>query len=312
MSKSSVPNPLLRYSAERLLFEANPKGTPYFRDTHFNKMIFLTYEGLKEQGIDIKLPYSWYKHGTLIHRNTFYSSVGHPVDYYISKSKNNSTRKISNLPKFQFESDIRDTIDDVIIKVVSKYKTNSRYFKKGYIDQLLDDDYSYAPYEYQRIFKRGFEKYLIDFKTPALKKIRRHSSFTSDDVELINTYLDELLCVFPDDFDNLRDSYFDWDDTIRMYLDCDQDLFLKNVEYFWEIFSKHLRIYHSENISQLLIIKWESKLNTEEYPSFENHLCNERKRLLEVWDSNINLNENTTNIVKKVNKIAFEGAVEGK
>lgn len=308
MVKNLVNNPLLKYSAEKLLHEANPKGQPYFKDTHFNKMIFLVYKSLKEQGIDIELPYCWYKHGTLIHRDTFYYGVGLPIGYYISKN-NNSTRAFSHIPKSDLKSSIRQIIDEVVLAVISNFKKNDKYFVKGYLAPLLDADYSYAPYEFQRIFKRGFEKYLNDFKTPVRKQIPRHLSLSTHEVRCINNYLDELICAFPDDFENLRDSYSDWDDTIRICLDCDQDAFLKNVDNFWEIFSKYLRISHYENIPSEQIGKWELNLSTREYPSYKDLLSLERKRMLNIWESNIYLNENTLNCVKKVNKIAFECAI---
>lgn len=292
-----------------MLHEANPKGKPYFKDTHFNKMIFLIYKSLKEQGIDIELPYCWYKHGTLIHRGTFYYSVGLPVDYYISRTNKNSTRAFPRLPKNDLKSSTRQTIDEVVLAVISKFKTNDKYFVKGYLTPLLDADYSYAPYEFQRIFKRGFEKYLTHFKTRVRKQIPRHLSLSTREVGCINNYLDELICVFPDDFETLRDSYLDWDDTVRICLDCDQDAFLKNVDDFWEIFSKYLRTSHYENIPPEQIEKWELKLFTQDYPSYQNLLSLERKRLLKIWESNTFLNENTLDCVKKVNKIAFECAI---
>lgn len=305
-----VPNPLLKYTVERLLFEANPHGTPYFRDTHFNKMIFLIYESLKTDNIDLKLPYCWYKHGTLIHKQSFYSQVGLPVDYYITND--NSTRSMSFIPKNNLESDIRDVIDTVVITVVSKYKQTKSRFKKGYINQLLDDDYSFAPYEFQRVFKRHFEKYLVEFRTPVRRQIPRHSSFSSDDIEFINSYLDELIQTFPKDMECLSEIYQDWDDTVRISLDCDQDSFLKLVEDFWGIFSKNLRISHNENIPNLEIIHWTSRLSSEELPAYQNLLASERKRLLKIWNSDFAPNMNTISMVKKMNQISFEGAMRGK
>ena len=309
MVKSLVSNPLLKYSAEKLLHEANPKGKPYFKDTHFNKMIFLVYKSLKEQDIDIELPYCWYKHGTLIHRDTFYHRVGLPIDYYISRTNKNSTRAFPRLPKSDLKSSIRRIIDEVVLTVISNFRKNDKYFIKGYLTPLLDADYAYAPYEFQRIFKRGFEKYLNDFKTPARKQIPRHLSLSTHEVECINNYLDELICVFPDDFETLKDGYLDWDDTVRICLDCDQDAFLKNVDNFWEIFSKYLRISHYENIPPEHIENWKFKLFTQEYPSYQDLLALERKRLLKVWESHTSLNEATLDRVKKVNKIAFECAI---
>ena len=305
-----IPNQFLKYSVEKLLFEANPKGLPYFRDTHFNKMIFLIYESLKKENIDLKLPYCWYKHGTLIHMGSFYNQVGLPLNYYITKKK--STRKMTSISKNDLDSDIKSIIDRVVIDVVSRYKKTKDSFKKGYINQLLDDDYKYAPYEFQRIFKRRFEKYLFDFKTPVRKQIPKHVSFSLSEVEQINEYLDELMCYFPDQMECLNETYLDWDDTVRMSLDCEHDSFLKLVDEFWDIFSKHLRIVHYENIPNAEISRWESNLSVEEFPHYQNLLLSKRKGLLEIWNSNFTLDNSTLNVVKKMNKLSFEDAIRGK
>jgi len=306
-----VPNPLLKYSVERLLFEANPNGTKYFRDTHFNKMIFLIYQSLKQDGIDLKLPYCWYKHGTLIHQQSFYYMVDLPIDYYVTN--HHSTRAMSRLTKNTLKSTIKSKIDETVIKVVSKYKNGKNRWKTDGPSQLLDDDYSYAPYDFQRIFKRHFEKYLtVEFKTPIRKKIPRHTSFSPEDITSIDGYLNDLIRTFPGDMDFMNDTYQDWDDTARLSLECNQDLFLKLVDEFWGIFSKNLRITHFENIPESEILRWKTKLLSEEFPTYQNQLAIERKRLLKIWNSGYTPNEKTMNIVKKMNQISFEGTFRGK
>jgi hypothetical protein len=109
----------------------------------------------------------------------------------------------------------------------------------------------------------------------------------------------------------LSEIHQDWDDTVRISLDCDQDSFLKLVEDFWEIFSKNLRISHYENIPDQEIIHWNSRLSSEEFPTYQRLLASERKRILKIWNSNFTPNDNTLSIVKKMNQTSFESAMRG-
>jgi hypothetical protein len=214
------------------------------------------------------------------------------------------------IPKNNLAPDIKSLIDDVAIKIIFTYKNGKNRWKPDGTSHLLDDDYSYAPYEFQRIFKRRFEKYLTaEFKTPVRKQIPRHASFLSEDVNYINSYLDELIRAFPENMENLNETYQDWDDTVRISLDCDQDSFLKLVDDFWGIFSKHLRISYYENIPDAKISFWKSKLFSDDFPEYQNLLSSERKRLLKIWNSNFTPNPSTMDIVKKINRISFEDAI---
>jgi hypothetical protein len=109
----------------------------------------------------------------------------------------------------------------------------------------------------------------------------------------------------------LSEIYQDWDDTVRISLDCNQDSFLKLVEDFWEIFSKNLRILYYENIPNREILHWNSRLSSEEFPAYQTLLANERKQLLKIWNSNFIPNENTLNLVEKMKQTSFEGAMRG-
>lgn len=306
--KYLVPNLLLKYASEKLLFEANPRGTRYFRDTHFNKMIFLIYESLKEREIDLRLPYCWYRHGTLIYEQSFYSQIGLPTGFFITSDK--STRRMTRIPNNNLSHDTKSAIDEIVDQIVFTYQDRRNRWIQGGTDKLLDDDYSFAPYEFQRIFKRRFEKYLTaEFRTPVRRQIPRHSAFSPEDVDYINSYLDELMCAFPTGMDFLIDTYEDWDDTARISLAWDQDSFLKMVEDFWAIFSKHLRILYYENIPNDIITYWKTKLTSEEFPAYKRHLSNERKRLLKKWNLNVTPSSTTIDLVKKINRISFDEAM---
>ena len=62
--KFLIQNPRLKFAVETLLKAANPAGEPYFKATHFHKMMYLLYERLKKKQIDITKTYdNWLKIG---------------------------------------------------------------------------------------------------------------------------------------------------------------------------------------------------------------------------------------------------------
>jgi hypothetical protein len=298
-----IQNQILRYASDRLLTEANPEGKPYFKDTHFNKFIFLLYKKLQSEGIDLKLPVYWYRHGTLIHQDLFYHQIGRSLGYYVTNDS--STRKITRILNEGIPDSAREIINHAIRELVQKYKERNGYFKRGYINQLLDDDYFFAPYEFQRIFKRNFETYLQKFKTPARKKYSKQVKFSRDDIDIINNYLDELLPKFPHEMVLINSTYLEWDDTIRIALDYNSRLSLEIINGFWELFSKNLRILHHENISEPIICGWETRLKTQEYPVYQRNLDEVRSKLLDEWKKDYQEDIEVTSLVEKMNKLSF-------
>lgn len=298
-----VKNPLLKYSIERLLHEANPEGGTFFGGTAFNKMIFLLYKRLQENDVDLKLPYYWYLQGSLIEENQFESDVGKSRLYYITSD--HSSRRMMSVPITSISADEKQIIDQNIQTLVQHYKQTNGYFKKGYLDFLLDDVYEKAPYDFQRAFNRKFVPFLNSFKTPARREIPVSLSFTCENIEAIETFLDNSLRVFPnEDMERIFETYLEWDDTARIAIEYDQKRIFSMTDSFWKMFCKNLRIIKNENIPDALIHEWDSLFTSTVFPEYQGTLHKLRTSLLKKWKKGQEDDKEIDNLVKKLNFIS--------
>jgi hypothetical protein len=301
-----VRNPILKYSVERLLHEANPEGGTYFGATAFNKMIFLSYTRLLENSVDLKLPYYWYLQGSLIEENQFEEDVGQPREYYITSD--HSSRRMMKVPVAPISGDIQDIIDRQIQSLVQHYRQPNGYFKKGYLDLLLDDVYGKAPYQFQRVFNRDFIPFLNSFKTPSRKQVPVSLTIGAPDKEKIESFLDESFRVFPrDDMLRIYDSYVEWDDTARVALESDEKRIFPMTDTFWKFFCHNLRILQNENLSPQLVRHWDSRFIENDLPKYENTIERLRRVLLKKWKKGQDDDKETDDIVKKLNLISRNG-----
>jgi hypothetical protein len=298
-----VKNPLLKYSIERLLNEANPEGGTFFGDTAFNKMIFLLYRRLQENDVDIKLPYYWYLQGSLIEEKQFESEVGKSRLYYITSD--HSSRRMPSVPNTPIADGEKRIIDQNIQTLVQHYKQANGYFKKGYLDLLLDDVYEKAPYEFQRVFNRKFVPFLNSFKTPVQRKVPASLSFTDENIDNIETFLDQSLRVFPaEDMERIFETYLEWDDTARIAIEYDQKRIFPMTDSFWKMFCKNLRVIKNENIPDELIHEWDVLFTTAVFPEYQGTLYKLRKSLLKKWKTGQGEDTEIDNLVKKLNFIS--------
>lgn len=298
-----VQNPLLKYSIERLLNEANPEGKPFFGATAFNKMIFLLFRQLRENDVDIKLPYYWYLQGSLIEEQQFEVDIGNTRQYYITSD--HSSRRMMSVPKTSISGEEKRVIDQNIQSLVQNYKQTNGYFKKGYLELLLDDVYEKAPYEFQRTFNRKFIQFLNSFKTPVNRKVPVSLSFTDENLETIEAFLDNSLRVFPDDdMERIYETYLEWDDTARIAVEYDQNRIFSLTDSVWKMFCKNLRIIKNENIPGELVHQWDSSFTSSVFPEYQETLHKIRTSLLKKWKKGQGEDKEIDTLVKKLNFIS--------
>ncbi|KAF5029024.1 hypothetical protein DSECCO2_652910 [anaerobic digester metagenome] len=241
-------NPLLKYSVEALLAEANPAGEPFFRKTHLYKTLFLLHQNLKAQGIDIGLPYCWYLHGPLIEATTFEEQTGTPLASYLRPDG-------STVPPHHIHDEglaEKQVILREIEKILQKYRSKTRW-ADGYGDRLVGDAYRLAPFRYQRTFKREYLVYLS-----SLSDEPRLYDYAYDRISSgILQYLDTLIKQFPEDeMGELLDTYLAWDDTARLFVETRNPLDPLSNRY-WEIFCGLLRVHKNENVPEEIVDRWE-------------------------------------------------------
>jgi hypothetical protein len=299
-----VRNLLLKYSTERLLNIVNPDGRYFFKKTTLNKMLYLLYLRLKERGIDIELPYFWFKYGTLADENQYLDVVGLPFSRYFTND--GSTRAMHRVPYSNIEELNKSIIDEEIGFLVRKYQDDTGYFVHDYLQLILNDVYATAPYEFQRTFNRGLLKYVRQFRTLKRKKIPSKLKLGTDEVLQIKQYLPKLLNEFPDDFTGLFDLFLEWENTMQLALTYNHTMSLKLLDDFWDIFARSLRIRKNENIPQYVIDQWNDRFVREDLIKFEKGLNINRNELLLKHLENSQSNSDVDSIVNDMMDYACE------
>ncbi|MFA5294368.1 MAG: hypothetical protein WC382_02505 [Methanoregulaceae archaeon] len=299
-----VQNALLKYSIEKLLNVANPRGEYFFKKTHLNKMIYLLFLRLKEREIDIHLPYYWYRYGSLVDERSFEIMVGNPLSHYYTHD--GSTRAMSRVPQIDIDVSIRAAIDEEIHALVRKYQNGKGLFFKGYLQQILDDAYATAPYEFQRTFNRGLLKYAERFRTPVRKKIPVSLHLQENEIASIREYLVILMNDFNDDFSEIFDLFLEWEDTMQLSLKYDHKIALKILNEYWEFFVNLLRINKHENIPRSEVDEWIRKFHEHDLIIFKKNLKKTRNYLLLQDLGNSSVSEEIDHSVDQIMDYAFQ------
>lgn len=291
-----VQNPRLKFAVETLLKEANPAGEPYFKATHFHKMIYLFYERLKKKRIDIKLPYSWYHYGTYVDATEFERQVGVPFSYYVPD--NGPTRAIGAVSTEGIpQSEVR-IFGREANRLVNGFKRDDGWYMPDYLSMLLDKDYAYAPYKFQQLFNREFKMVLGQFK-----------SYLASPEE-IEACLDRLIKEYPyNQAFELYDAFLEWDDTMRLALKYSNASRVKELaDKFWLIFTELTHVKKNENISADIVEPW-SLAFFDKLDAYNWELDKERSELLRM--SKIETcDQGTKQIVSKMNALAFQLATD--
>ncbi|WP_440950794.1 hypothetical protein [Methanosphaerula subterraneus] len=262
-----VKNPLLKYTVEALLREANPNGEPYFRKTYFFKTLFLLHQALKEKQIDIRLPYCWYLHGPLVEQDTFEDQTGTQLQNYITPA--NSTMRITNV----YDDGIIEKEKQVILieirKILKKYKTGP-IWHEDYGNKLVGEAYRRAPFTYQRTYKREFLPYFDDLENDSNLYDYAYERISQN----LFRYLDSLITQFPErDMNDIFDVYLMWDDTTRLKIENHESINdIKDLStQYWEIFCSLLRIKQNENVLPRVVDRWEHEFSRAQ-PSYYHKL----------------------------------------
>jgi len=247
---SMAKNPLLKYSVEALLVEANPVGGPLFRQTHLYKVLFLLHQSLKKREIDIGLPYCWYLHGPLIEATTFEEQTGTPLASYLQPD--GSTVPVCHVHDEGPVDREKQIVLQEIKKILRKYRSKARW-EEGYGARLVGDAYRLAPFSYQRTFKREYLDYLTSLANEPWLCEHAYDTISGNLLQ----YLDTLVKQFPEnEMNELLDTYLAWDDTARLLVEVHEPLDDLSNRY-WEIFCSLLRVRKNENVLTEVVEQWE-------------------------------------------------------
>jgi hypothetical protein len=293
-------NNRLLYAVEVLLKEANPDGI-YFGKTTFYKLLFLLMERLLARGININLPYSWYRYGTMVERQEFFASTGVPLIYYAPQE--GSTIQIETIMDRDVSPDERCIILEETQKLLSEFPERD-YLENRNRDRYVDIIYERAPLPFQKIYSRRFLKDVNNFKK--MPKV-----LTPNQRTIFEHYLDDLLSSFPvTEMEDLYDTYLEWDDTFRLALENNPFVLDPLATDFWIIFCRLLRTKYNENISENTIIDWTIRFHEEDLPDYQQRLAAAREELLEMHIQTTPPDNDVEKITDKMMKLSYEIAFE--
>lgn len=325
-------NPQLLYAVKYFIHKANPKGK-YFNHTSFNKLLIELYLRLKEKGLDIKLPYCWYRHGGLVDSPVFQSVTGIPLTLFAPPDKS-----VISIPKLPIPEDISDgearLIQEETQGLLAEHPTRD-YLEYNQQERYVNLNYQRAPLKFQVEFRRSLIPHLEYLNNRNLLH-RGHNSAVSDpwsirtidrDEELdlmvrpvsldlsvddqhrVIQQLDNLVRIYPrEEMRELHRAYLKWDDTFRLAIKHQENL-LNQANDFWEIFAYLLRVKFNDNIHEERIREWQ-EIFEKELIAYREKLENTRDRLLELEARDVPYDIENDKTLKKLMTISREMALE--
>jgi len=293
-------NNRLLYAVEVLLKEANPEGI-YFGKTTFYKLLFLLMERLLVRGIDIKLPYSWYRYGTMVERQEFFAATGIPLIHYAPQQ--GSTIHMKTIPDRDLPFNEKQIITDEVRQLLSEFPEKD-YLDNRNRDRYVDIIYERAPLSFQKSFSRNFLKDVKNFRN--MPRV-----LTCSQRIIFEKYLDELLSGYPvREMEDLYDTYLEWDDTFRLALDNNPFVLDPLATDFWNIFCRLLRTKFNGNISDNSILDWTIRFHEEDLPDYQQRLVAAREELLEMHTKTTPPDNDVEKITQKMMKLSYDMSIE--
>lgn len=208
--------------------------------SRFYRIVFMLYKGLKKKGLDLKLPYYWYKSGPIIYLKNIPK-----VFKVIRVSK---TQQI--VAAYEEWRDIivsfeecEDCFSDAIIITLNSDKL-SKYTK-------LDVIYEYSPSELHKVLTTlQNEVHKVSKKGRIAEKNKKNVAnlleqlnfaFMGDNYPELKPALSEIMCLLDKNLENMNMEF------VRCLL-----------EEFWDVFSLRLKAKENENIDEQTLLKWNS------------------------------------------------------
>lgn len=296
----SKPNFLLEYAIDSLLKTFNPERKPVMPQSHFFKLMNLLDTRLKKQGVDIGLPGYWYKYGFFIEMRFLDAVLPRKFSEFYMISGTHVAPPRHPRRNYDIKEEVKRKIDSAIHRL-ERYR-----FKSDYGAKAKRESYEInAPYK----FNTSFQDY-IEIAS------RTENGFLTKK-ENLEPVLDKLLSEFPEkEFPELYSTYLEWDDTVRLILDCvteekQGELIKKLMELFWDTYSKGVRIKHNQNIPiPGLVDQWKAEyINS--IPDSDREIESTRKKvLLEHYRQSGKDEKLVKQLMKKAYDISREGRVD--
>lgn len=206
-----------------LLLDERKYDSP-LRAKEFHKLLYFINQKFEERGIDVDIPYYWYRYGTVT------PTAGTQVS--IQEAEDGGSEVVTGVHPDDIDAteeeinEARDAVQEVLL----------RYYQIGGLESLTDLMYEDAPYDVQREF-RELDKQL---RTAA----DDHPDILDDgyDRHSIRRRLTKVVDTFPtDEFPHLESDLYLWYNVMSTELDYPDEFYSANemlslCDSFWTLF----------------------------------------------------------------------------
>ena len=219
-------------------------GNKIIYETEFNKLCYLAYKGLEEEGYagEVNLPMRWYQFGMEL--------WGQPEAYGVIYQGDDRGTQVTRQALSDRAFDVREELQGAIYKVARQLAGE---YKDTYgTDKIVDDSYEdYAPTEFVRKYH--------EFRSVFNNIEEGQSSLTSffndespeDHISTVRPHMERLVESYPrSKYDEAYTLFRRWDSVTRQLAkNGDLDAMEALASDFWEMFSRvELRIHHNIDV----------------------------------------------------------------
>ncbi len=241
-------NALLNLTAFLVIEEHRRLTARHPTGLHFNKVMSLAHRELRRRGVDIELPHCWYRYGDEVVRQRMPTFVrwNHEEPSYCRISwAGDRVEKPHGVPDAEV---VREVVGGLV----------NRFAVPGGTSAAVGEVYSYAPFEFQRRFRR---------LSPRLERLVRNGHGTTrTERSVALTYLTNACEEFPTaEFPAVAGRLPAFRSAMTHALSgrkVPPELPAELAELFWFWFCYHLRLHPSahENVPEDILEYWAARL----------------------------------------------------
>lgn len=218
-----------------------PKQEYILTPARFYRIAFLLYKDLKKKGLDLKLPYYWYKSGPIIYLKNV------PKIFKIRRL-NKTQQVVASYNEWKdiillFEG-CEGCFSDAIIVTLGSEKL-SKYTR-------LDIIYEYSPSEPHKLMITLLNE---------ISKVSKRRQMTEKNKKNITDLLEKLnLALINNSYPNLNPAFVETINIVNNELQKENiEIIVYLLEKLWDVFSLGLKARENENIDKQALREWNLK-----------------------------------------------------
>ena len=278
----------LAYSINGLIREFDPYNKGIISQTRFYKLLYLLSYNLENEGIDIKLPYFWYRYGPVVPIHFLPKDI---IEIRPTNWGKHSGKAVLLRNRIAFNSlrSDKDSIDNAIKMLWEKYHGSKT-------DKIVLDAYATAPYEFQRRYKDFYKfiSYKVNYRQiiGLVQKLKENE----DIIRLENAVESFDESEFAEAYDDLLQWRLITKYSIQELGTIDSVFMMGLSSIYWDrLFCKFLQTKKYNNLPSRLVRTWQRSLPNSSKEFKKEFKILEYKFYSKVYKPTDGLSKNTRN-----------------